>query len=100
MEHGALAWHGAPVAQQHEKARQAVEERGEGGRRLLEAQEACKRPLRHTLQKKCVRMATLDTRCGLEEFNHFLESIDIHPIMLCFYFEGLFFFFFNRILIN
>lgn len=45
LVHGALAGHRAPVAQQHEQAGQAVQQRGQGGRRLLEAQEACKRPL-------------------------------------------------------
>lgn len=45
LEHGALAGHHAPVAQQHQKAGQAVEQRGEGGRRLLKAQEARKWPL-------------------------------------------------------
>lgn len=46
--HGALAWHCAPVAQQHEKAGQAVEQRSQGRRRLLETQEARERPLRGT----------------------------------------------------
>lgn len=45
LVHGALAGHHAPVAQQHQKAGQAVEQRGEGGRRLLETQEARKWPL-------------------------------------------------------
>lgn len=38
--HGALAWHCAPIAQQHEKASHAIEERGQGRRWLLETHEA------------------------------------------------------------
>lgn len=43
--HGALAWHRAAIAQQHEKASQAVKQRGQGRGRLLETQEARKWPL-------------------------------------------------------
>ncbi|TNN51698.1 hypothetical protein EYF80_038110 [Liparis tanakae] len=43
--HGAVARHHAPVAQQHDEAGQAVQQGGQGGRRVLETQEAHKRPL-------------------------------------------------------
>lgn len=46
--HGALAWHRAPIAQQHEKASQAVKQRGQGGSWLLKTQEAREWPLRET----------------------------------------------------
>lgn len=43
--HRALAWHRAAVAQQHQKAGQAVEQRGQSRCWLLEAQEPRKWPL-------------------------------------------------------
>lgn len=45
LEHGALAGHHAPVAQQHQKAGQAVKQRGECRRWFLETQKARKWPL-------------------------------------------------------
>lgn len=43
--HGALARHRAPVAQHHEQAGQAVEQRRQRRRRLFETQETNERPL-------------------------------------------------------
>lgn len=43
--HGALAWHRAPVAQHHQQAGQAVQQRRQRRCRFLEAQDAHKRPL-------------------------------------------------------
>lgn len=45
MVHGALAGHRAAIAQHHEEARQAVQQRRQGGSRLLETQEAREWPL-------------------------------------------------------
>lgn len=45
MVHGALARHRAPVAQHHEKAGQAVEQRCQRRRWLFKTQETNKRPL-------------------------------------------------------
>lgn len=63
MVHGALSWHSAAIAQEHEEAGQTVQQRRQGRGRLLKTQEPSKWPLPMKLRNS-VAPRLIQAHCG------------------------------------